>query len=644
MRGFLGCWIGTVLLAAVAADATAQRLLSWDELAVKARLEADGRLRVKETQVMVLSGDWNGGERRFLLRSGQSLELLRMARIDPGTRVAWPLEQGSLELVDHYDWHDATTLRWRSRSPSDPPYHDTRLTYVLEYIYTNVLQPQGGDEYHLDHDFAFAQRPGVIRRFTLDLELDPVWTPRGQVPAGFEAKNLEPGRGFVWKLGLVYGGAGAPAGVDLWGPRVSRWAWNVPLRDPAARSRECLVARAAGRPVRSPARRTPRKAHAGAALRPPEVIGAAWDEQVGAPEVAAVIARLQAEGKIESQVGRPPSHGSPELTLRLKVPLQQFAGYEQDLLRALFLGGASDTTSSSAIREHYRQQGFNPAAIIRPEVMKAAEAFVGRDHLPAPFWLPGTVLFFGSLALLYAGGLPASDFLPLLLFFGVFLLLAFWTAGHAAATAWRRRVDQGMPAALAVVALACAPLALAWVFLRFAGLPGWRSLTQAGVVALGLAFFVGVINQARSRRGPQSIRLRKGLCAWRRFFQDELQKPEPALRDEWFPYAVAFGLEKQVERWFGKFGGPTTHSSTSSIHDRSSSSSESHSGSGGSSSWTGGGGSFGGAGATTSWAAAVGGLAAGVSAPSSGNGGGSSGGGGGGGGSSSSGGGGGGGW
>jgi hypothetical protein len=28
-----------------------------------------------------------------------------------------------------------------------------------------------------------------------------------------------------------------------------------------------------------------------------------------------------------------------------------------------------------------------------------------------------------------------------------------------------------------------------------------------------------------------------------------------ALDDSWFPYAVAFGLEKDVERWFGRFGG-----------------------------------------------------------------------------------------
>jgi uncharacterized membrane protein YgcG len=190
-----------------------------------------------------------------------------------------------------------------------------------------------------------------------------------------------------------------------------------------------------------------------------------------------------------------------------------------------------------------------------------------------------------------------------------------------------------------VVILSIVPLLLAYAFVRLGGAPGWRSFTHAGVVAIGLSLFVSVINAARSRRGPLSIRLRKRLCAVRRFFEEELRKPSPALEDSWFPYAVAFGLEKQVERWFGRFAGASASHSSSRNHSWSAGGSSSPSSA--PSTWTGGGGSFGGAGATGSWAAAVSGLAAGVAAPSSS---GSGGGGGGGGGSSSSGGGGGGGW
>ena len=168
---------------------------------------------------------------------------------------------------------------------------------------------------------------------------------------------------------------------------------------------------------------------------------------------------------------------------------------------------------------------------------------------------------------------------------------------------------------------------------------------RLGATLLALALFNSMINQARSRERAQGIALRKRLASARRYFQQELDRPQPALRDEWFPYVLAFGLDKDAQDWFKAYGGQSAGSSTSSWSSSPSTSSSS-SGSGSSSSaptgWSGGGGAFGGAGATSTWALAAGSLAAGVAAPSSS--GSSGGGGGGGGGGSSSGGGGGGGW
>ena len=638
MRSLASSWIGAVLLAALAMEAEAQRTLSWDELAVRAHLDADGRLHVEETQVMVMSGDWNGGERRFTLAADQELELHRLARREAETGTTWPLVRGDLSVVDRYDWADARTLRWRSRAPSDPPFRNTRLTYVLEYTYTNVLQPRGGNEYELAHDFAFADRSGVIRRFTLDLDLDLAWASRGPRPTGVVLENLLPGRDYVARLALEYRGGGRPAGVDHWGPRVAQGAVAALLLAPL------VVLGNAWRRERHAGRLDPLPAASREWLEhnvlsaPAEVIGAAWDEQVGAPEVAAVIARMQGEGKLESSVGRSPRVGRPEMTLVRKRPLEDFEGYERDLLRALFLGGAREETSTSAIRKHYESQGFDPASIIAPELTKAADAFVGQDRLSKPSGPPGTLLFWGGIALLVLGGLPKTEPSPVWFVVGVGLPFS-WAIGHLAASNWRRRVDRGLLAAVPVVILSIVPLLLAYAFVRLGGAPGWRSFTHAGVVAIGLSLFVSVINAARSRRGPLSIRLRKRLCAVRRFFEEELRKPSPALEDSWFPYAVAFGLEKQVERWFGRFAGASASHSSSRNHSWSAGGSSSPPSA--PSTWTGGGGSFGGAGATGSWAAAVSGLAAGVAAPSSS---GSGGGGGGGGGSSSSGGGGGGGW
>jgi len=80
----------TVLLALVAAVLAAPapssggpRTLSWRTLEVEARLDGEGDLHVRERQVIVFDGDWNGGERRFRLAPGQRLRFERLLRETP---------------------------------------------------------------------------------------------------------------------------------------------------------------------------------------------------------------------------------------------------------------------------------------------------------------------------------------------------------------------------------------------------------------------------------------------------------------------------------------------------------------------------------------------------------------------------------
>src|SRR4029434_1476758 len=61
-----------------------------------------------------------------------------------------------------------------------------------------------------------------------------------------------------------------------------------------------------------------------------EEAGALWDEKIGPPEVAAVLARLEAEKKISSHPD------GKKLTMRLLVPLEKFDGYEHELVKGLF--------------------------------------------------------------------------------------------------------------------------------------------------------------------------------------------------------------------------------------------------------------------------------------------------------------------
>jgi uncharacterized membrane protein YgcG len=157
----------------------------------------------------------------------------------------------------------------------------------------------------------------------------------------------------------------------------------------------------------------------------------------------------------------------------------------------------------------------------------------------------------------------------------------------------------------------------------------------AALTLLALAISNSSITAMKSRQSSAAIGFRKRLARGRNFFLKELEKPEPELRDAWYPWLLAFGLGKQVDVWSSRHTSIATSVSSSdhSTTHSSSSSPSMHTG------WSGGGGLSGGAGASATWAAAAAGMAAGVAAPSSSgssgssssSGGGSSGGGGGGG-------------
>lgn len=57
------------------------RSLFWQETDVRANLDKDGRLHVREQQTMVFTGTWNGGERKFQIRPGQKMKFESISRL-----------------------------------------------------------------------------------------------------------------------------------------------------------------------------------------------------------------------------------------------------------------------------------------------------------------------------------------------------------------------------------------------------------------------------------------------------------------------------------------------------------------------------------------------------------------------------------
>ncbi|MEO8215936.1 MAG: DUF2207 domain-containing protein [Acidobacteriota bacterium] len=619
--------------------------LHWQRIDVTALLDCDGVLHVAERQAMVFDGDWNGGERRFTVPFGQELELEGVTRIDETSSKFAPRQSGHIAQVDHYEW-SGNTLRWRSRLPSDPPFANKLIVYEINYSIRNVLVSRG-DHYALDHEFAFAERDGVIERFTLTLKIDPSFKLLIETPLHWEVTNLLPGQTFGVRIPLAYHSSKRPAGISQGAPMLARASIATLLMAIPMILIAIFLRREKAR-GRFEALPSIDSIDAGWLEKnlfsmPAEVAGAAWDNTTGAPEVAGLLARLVQEAKLASRVEKKRGILKEDvLHLTLLVPREQLRDYEKTLVGALFFSGKTKVTTDE-IGKHYKTSGFDPSAEIRGGVAKRVNRLLGTGRKSKEkVVLPIALLFAGAVVLISVGGLLDSANLA-----AMGILTAIFVASFVTALLLSFRFAKAMTSLTALFVAMLAPLAVSWTLLLAlaAGIfeagtpltlrplfsfyhPG--SIFLAGMSLLFGGFLAIVLANARTQDSADRLEVRRRLAAAREYFRSQLRLPSPAILDEWYPYLIAFGLGVHVDRWFRSFG-RKSYSTAGSI----SALGTADSGSGSGTSWTGGGGGFGGAGASGAWAAAAGSLAAGISAPSSGGGGGgggfSSGGGGGGG-------------
>src|SRR5262245_18673752 len=195
---------------------------------------------------------------------------------------------------------------------------------------------------------------------------------------------------------------------------------------------------------------------------PAEVVGAAWDDDVGTPEVVALIARLVGEGKLESDVAR--SGANASMTLRLKADRSALEGHERTLVDALFFDGRPET-STKDVRAHYRKTGFDPVAAIRPELEARVRVLLEAGDPPRLIGRLGVVWFLACAALLGAAWDRGEAGAFLLLFGIAAMVVARIVRGTG--VRFRSRMDWGRVAALLCLlpALIFAAATAAFIFL-----------------------------------------------------------------------------------------------------------------------------------------------------------------------------------
>ena len=611
----LALLVGLMLCCIARAAQVAEQELRWDALEVDAHLNADGVLDVIERHTMVFTGAWNGGERVFDVRPRQKLEFVDLVRIDAKTGTPQPLLEASVpNNVDEFTWADSRTLRWRSRLPSDPPFENTRLTYVLHYTLSGILR-KDDTQYQIHHDFAFPDRSGPIAHFTLNLDLDPVWQPLVEFQNQYSADSLEPGQSFVLNIPLSYSGPATPAAIDTGRPPEIRVAVYTILGGFA------FLVLAFMRRERSLGRFATVDMpgidgawiEANILVHPAEVVGAAWDSRVGTSEVVALIARMTAEGKLESQVD-----GEDSMRLRLKVDRGTLKEHERALVDGLFFDNRTET-STKEVQRHYKGSGFEPATVIRPGVEESVKKVLPRGDTRVGR-LAGVALGLIGVVLLvwFAFSQPVIGAVAIGVAMGSLLLgILLQIPGYV----FRSRMDWGFRAAALLLLPTLAVNLVVAAFLWFYAGTGEVEIPwtmTAALTALALCVSSGSINGFKSRQSREAIAFRKRLATGRSFLLRELEKPDPDLQDSWYPWLLAFGLGRQVDVWSSHHHHTTTTTTTTRSsswdHDTSRGSSGSSSTNTG---WSGGGGLSGGAGASGTWAAAAAGMAAGVAAPSS---------------------------
>lgn len=570
-----------IFLLLFAAAALGGDELRWRSLDVEAKIDDDGTLRASERHTMIFDGEWNGGQRTIPLRVApppQRLTFDRVARVVSKKKtVELTRVSGAPDQIDEYGvYNDGTTIRWRARLADDPPFRGKRITYIIDYTLTNVLVRRGAP-LRLDHDFAPEDRPGPIEHFSLIVELPK---SLNQPPIKIARDNIPPGEGVLVRESYwLPKDASAPAALQ---PAAAATPAPAPPKKEPTRTKTPVTPfaaqviafallvlallfvfrfffgeRAVGRFVRVP--RDQREWVDGFLSKlDAEVVGVTWDGVVGQDEVAAILARMTAEGKIRS------SAGQGDLTLKLEVPFDTLRGYEADLVQALFLG--KNETTTRAVREHYAASGFDPARVVEHNVKSALFGLPQWEDQDRGEWSVFWVLAALTCVLAIAGGRSSDVDAGLAAMFGFLTVLAwgvtviFTIGAKRALTAVSIRFFFGLLVPICSVAFAAA-------FIVRGPVLSIHHLTAMMFASAALTVVVLAVERMKIDQTRQKVEFRKNLAAAREWLKAQVSTAGTPIPDRWIPYLYALRLADQYSWHVQRVPPPPVYSPVRQYYD-----------------------------------------------------------------------------
>ena len=214
--------------------------------------------------------------------------------------------------------------------------------------------------------------------------------------------------------------------------------------------------------------------------------------------------------------------------------------------------GDNTQTSTELVQRHYKKKGFDPTEVIRAGLKARAAAILPAGRTPWSVPLFATALYVGGAVLVarewmngritYHRGRPVRH-----------------SACCPSSSSRGERVCASAPTFSGVRSRRCRACCLAPWRLSLRALYLWRWADSGdvpvsdgfvvGIVMLALSVLYAGVGALKSTQHRAALAFRKMLASGREFFIAELAKERPALRDEWFPWVLAFGLGKQMDDW-----------------------------------------------------------------------------------------------